>query len=219
MDPEGELSLPEWVSCPKTGLAASSNAKIAAASRNQPQATRHARAVVGREGTVLPVTGRGKLIVRSAQGLIPNYLATSSSTPTNICGTLVQPVNTAIYSSWELPVEPCKMHAKGYMSHSRTHSHNAARPCQSILARSRVGSEVEAEFGRIRPRRHKMGSAERGQKVVQCGFIRQVDGSETQAPPVAVTVEKIVVAHCHIKQMPRFDARRVQVGIVGPGGR
>src|SRR6266849_8846166 len=83
MDPERKLSPPEWVSCPKTGLAANINAKIAAASRNQPQATWHARAVAGQEGMVLPVTGRGKLIVRSAQGLIPNYLATSSITPTN----------------------------------------------------------------------------------------------------------------------------------------
>src|SRR6267143_650483 len=95
MDPEGELSLPEWVCFTKTALAASSNEKIADASRNQPQATRHARAAVGgREGTVLTVTGRGKLIVRSAQALIPHYLATSSSTPTNIRGTLVQPVNS-----------------------------------------------------------------------------------------------------------------------------
>src|SRR6266436_461621 len=93
MDPKRELSPPEWVSCPKTGLAASSKAKIAAASKNQPQARRHARAVAGQEGMLLPITGRGKLIVKSAQRPIPNYLATSSTTPTNIRGMLVQPVN------------------------------------------------------------------------------------------------------------------------------
>src|SRR6266850_7956794 len=93
MDPECELSSREWGSCPNTGPAASSNAKTATASRNQPQARRHARAVAGGEGTVLPPSSRGRLIVRSAQRLIPNYLATNSSTPTNILGTLVQPVN------------------------------------------------------------------------------------------------------------------------------
>src|SRR6266850_1196423 len=93
MDPERGFSPREWVSCANTGPAASSNIKTATASRNQPQARRHARAVVGGEGTVLPLSGRGKLIVQSAQRLIPNYLATSSSTPTNIRGTLVQPVN------------------------------------------------------------------------------------------------------------------------------
>src|SRR5713101_412752 len=93
MDAEPALSPREWVSCPNTGLAATSNAKTATAARNQSQTTRHARAVAGRKGTVLPVTGRGKLIVRSAQRLIPNYLATGSSTPTNIRSTLVQPVN------------------------------------------------------------------------------------------------------------------------------
>src|SRR6266436_111763 len=93
MDPERELSPREWVSCPNTGPAASSNAKIAAASNNQPYATRRARVGAGQDGTVLPVTGRGKLIVQSAQWLIPHYLATSSSTPTNIRGALVQPVN------------------------------------------------------------------------------------------------------------------------------
>src|SRR6266849_633892 len=95
MDPERELSPPEWVSCPNTGLAASSNTKSAAASNNQPQVTRQARAIARREGTVLPTIGRGKLIIKSAQRLIPNYLATSSSTPTNIRGTLVQPVNSS----------------------------------------------------------------------------------------------------------------------------
>src|SRR6267378_518779 len=104
MEPEPELSAPEWVPCPNAGPAASSNAKAAAASRNQPQATRHASAFAGREGTVSPITGRGKLIVRSVRSLIPNYLATSSNTPTNIRGTLVQPVNTAIYSSRKLTI-------------------------------------------------------------------------------------------------------------------
>src|SRR5882672_513203 len=93
MDPELELSPREWVSCPNTGPVARSNAKTATASRNQVQTTRRAWASTVREGTVSPITGRGKLRVRSAQRLIPIYLATSSSTPTNIRGTLVQPVN------------------------------------------------------------------------------------------------------------------------------
>src|ERR1700730_11945613 len=96
MDAEPELSPRERVSCPNTGPAASSNAKTATAARNQLQTRRHARAVAGRKGTVLPVIGRGKLIVQSALRLIPNYLATSSHTPTNIRGALVQPVNRSI---------------------------------------------------------------------------------------------------------------------------
>src|SRR5712664_2255062 len=93
MDPERGFSPREWVSCANTGPAASSKAKIAAASMNQPYTTRRARVGSGQDGAVPPATGRGKLIVQSAQRLIPNYLATSSSTPTNIRGTLVQPVN------------------------------------------------------------------------------------------------------------------------------
>src|SRR6266850_1152057 len=139
MDPERELSPPEWFSCPSTGLAASSNPNTVTASRNQPQATRHARAVAGREGTVLPVTGRGKLIVRSAQGLIPNYLATSSSTPTNIHGTLVLPVNTAIQSRLELTItcaRPVRCTEKALVR-SPARTQPRARPCQSILAGGR----------------------------------------------------------------------------------
>src|SRR5213594_174029 len=93
MDPECELSPREWVSCPNTGPAASRKAKIAAASNNQPYKTRRARVGTGQDGAVLALSSRGRLIVRSAQRLIPNYLATSSSTPTNILGILVQPVN------------------------------------------------------------------------------------------------------------------------------
>src|SRR6266850_8339106 len=103
MDPECRLSAALRVSCPKTVPAASSNAKTAAASRNQPHAIRRARAGAGQDGAVLPTTGRGKLIVKSARRLIPNYLATSSSTPTNIRGTLVQPVNTAIRPTGNSP--------------------------------------------------------------------------------------------------------------------
>src|SRR6267378_3059912 len=105
MDPERKFSRPERVSCPKTGPAASSNPSTDTASKNQPPATRHPRAVAGQEGADLPVTSRGKLIIQSAQRLIPNYLASSSRTPTNIRGTLVQPVNRPVWFLSKLPNE------------------------------------------------------------------------------------------------------------------
>ena len=76
--------------------------------------------------------------------------------------------------------------------------------CRALL-------EVEAEFGRVRPRRHKMRSAERGKKIVERRLVGQVDGRESQAPFVVIATEQVVVAHAQIKQVPRRDARRVVI--------
>src|SRR6266850_8057819 len=137
MDPERELSPREWVSCPNTGPAASSNANIPAASNNQPHATRRARVGAGQNGAVLPLTSRGKHIVKSAQRLIPNYLATSSSTPTNILGTLVQPVNRPVCFLSKTPQRgPAlnQMQPQGILSQFEALIENPARYRQSILA-------------------------------------------------------------------------------------
>ena len=74
---------------------------------------------------------------------------------------------------------------------------------------------MKTQLRRIRPRRHKVSPAKRGQKVIERDLVCQVDGRETQAPFVTVTVEKIVVAHCHIKQIPRLNAGRIEVIILG----
>ena len=72
---------------------------------------------------------------------------------------------------------------------------------------------MEAQLGRVRSRRHKMRAAERRQEVVHRGLVGQINDGEAQAPLVAVTLEKIVIAHGCIKQVPRFDARGVVVNV------
>ena len=57
-----------------------------------------------------------------------------------------------------------------------------------------------------------------GPESAENGSISQVDDSEPQAPLVAVAMEKIVVADGHIKQIPRFNAGWIQVGILRARG-
>ncbi len=66
---------------------------------------------------------------------------------------------------------------------------------RGVTSLSRAVLEVEAQFGRIRPRRHKMRSAECGKKIVQRHLVRQVDGRESQTPLVVVAMEEIVVSN------------------------
>src|SRR5579862_2703236 len=73
---------------------------------------------------------------------------------------------------------------------------------------------MEPERCRQRPRRDVMRPAERRQKVVQRVVVRHVDRLKSQTPLEAVPAKQIVVAHRHIKQIPRRDARRIMVVIL-----
>ena len=53
--------------------------------------------------------------------------------------------------------------------------------------------EVEAQLHGFRARCHKVRAAERGQKIVERLFVRQVDHREAQAPLVAIAVEQVVI--------------------------
>ena len=75
---------------------------------------------------------------------------------------------------------------------------------------------METELDSFRSWCNEVRAAEGGKEIIECNFVRQVDDRKAQAPPVVVvTVEEIVVAHCHIKQIPRFDTGRIEVGILG----
>jgi hypothetical protein len=63
-----------------------------------------------------------------------------------------------------------------------------------------------------------MCAAERGQEIVKRGFIGYVNRSELQAPLVFVVVEQVVVAETDIKQVPRRDAGRIMVVVLGAWG-
>jgi len=76
--------------------------------------------------------------------------------------------------------------------------------------------EVEAQFDRIRPRGHKMRSAESGQEIVERHLVGQVDGRKSQAPLVTVAMEEVVVPNAGIEQVARVDARRIVIVILRP---
>ena len=71
--------------------------------------------------------------------------------------------------------------------------------------------EMKTEFGVIRPRCDKVRPAERGEEVIECRLVRQVDDREAQAPLEAVAPEQIVIAHAGVKQVARNNARRIVV--------
>ncbi len=87
----------------------------------------------------------------------------------------------------------------------------AADPDRSGPARH---PEVEAELRSVRPWRNKVRSAERGQEIVQCRLVRQVDDREAQAPLVVVAVEQVIIAHAGIKQVSRVDAGRIVIVVL-----
>ena len=60
-----------------------------------------------------------------------------------------------------------------------------------------------------------MRPAEGRQKVIECDLVGQVDGSQTQTPFIPIAAEEIIVAHRHIKQIPRFNAGRIEIVILG----
>ncbi len=86
---------------------------------------------------------------------------------------------------------------------------------RGVTSLFRAVLEVEAQFSRIRPRRHKMRSAERRQEIVERHLVGQVDSREPQAPLVAIAMEEVVIANAGIEQVARVDARRIVIVILG----
>ena len=78
---------------------------------------------------------------------------------------------------------------------------------------------MEAEFRRVRARRHKVCAAERRQKVVESNLVGQVDDREPQAPLVTVAVKQIVVTGANVEQVSRGDARRIVIVVFRSGRR
>ena len=62
-------------------------------------------------------------------------------------------------------------------------------------------------------------SAERREKVVQRGSVRQVNEGDLCAPSVFVTVEEIVMANRQIEEMARRDTGWILVVILGSRSR
>lgn len=58
-----------------------------------------------------------------------------------------------------------------------------------------------------------MRAAERGEEVVQCRLVRQVQNVEAELPLHAISGEQVVEADAGIKQMTRRDPRRILVVI------
>src|SRR5579862_4941921 len=77
--------------------------------------------------------------------------------------------------------------------------------------------EMEAEFGGVRTRRHKMRAAERGQEVVQCFLIGQIDDREPGTPAKAVAMEEIVVANRHVEKISGLNTRWIGVVVLCSG--
>ena len=76
---------------------------------------------------------------------------------------------------------------------------------------------METQLGGKGSRCDEVRSAERRQEVVNCRFVCQVDSCQAQTPLVTVVVKQVIVADAGVKQMARPNARRISVGVVGPG--
>ena len=59
--------------------------------------------------------------------------------------------------------------------------------------------EMEPQLHALASRRDKVRAAEGGEEVVQGHFVREIDHSETQAPPLMLAAEKVVVSHSDIE--------------------
>ena len=62
-----------------------------------------------------------------------------------------------------------------------------------------------------------MGSREGGEEVVERVLVRDVRCRQTKANLVLVTVKKIVFSECDVKEVPRLNARRIVVLVLGVG--
>ena len=74
---------------------------------------------------------------------------------------------------------------------------------------------MESQLRRQRPRRHKMGSAESRQEVIQRRFVSHVDRRQLQAPFITVAFEQVVMPKREIKQVARRDPRGIVVVVLG----
>jgi hypothetical protein len=77
------------------------------------------------------------------------------------------------------------------------------------------GLEVESDLGRQGARRHIVRPAEGGKEVVECVFVRDVDGGELQADFVLVAMKYVVVPHRDVEKIPRCNAGRILVVVLG----
>lgn len=78
--------------------------------------------------------------------------------------------------------------------------------------------KVEAEVYCFGARAYEMRTAERRKEVVQGFLVGQVDDREAQAPLVTIAVEEVVVADGQVEKVPRCDARRILIVVLGAVG-
>lgn len=64
-----------------------------------------------------------------------------------------------------------------------------------------------------------MGSAEGGKKVVQREVVSQIDGRQASTPFVPLGVEKVVMPDGEVEEIPRGDAGRILVVVLGIDSR
>jgi len=74
---------------------------------------------------------------------------------------------------------------------------------------------MEAYLRTERARSDIVGSTERRDEVVKRVLVGYVDGRKSQADFVFVAAEQIVVSDGDVKEMPRCNAGRVVIGVVG----
>ena len=78
-----------------------------------------------------------------------------------------------------------------------------------------TGLKVEGNFSSQRARGHVVSAAERGEEIVQCHFIGDVDDREASAPTVAIAVKQVVVPDRKVKQVAWGNARWIVVVVLG----
>jgi hypothetical protein len=60
-----------------------------------------------------------------------------------------------------------------------------------------------------------VGAAEGGQDVIQRFFVGEIDDLKLGAPFITIAMEQIVVSDGGVEQIPRCDARRIMIVILG----
>src|ERR1700679_78213 len=80
-----------------------------------------------------------------------------------------------------------------------------------FIAWERAKLEVEAQLRRHGARRNVVGSTEGGEEVIERVFVGDVDGSQAEAPFVAVALEEVVLTNRRVEKATRLDTRGVVV--------
>jgi hypothetical protein len=96
----------------------------------------------------------------------------------------------------------------------KTLQESVADSCRAC-GRNSLLLKVKSELGGLRARRNVVRTAEGGKKIVNSGFVGQVDDGESQTPFVPIPVEEIVVANRKIKKIPRLHAGGILVVVFG----